>query len=45
MPRNLFTELSEGFDALAEERTGKMTLRSHKVTYEELAPLAPNELL
>ncbi|MDI9779909.1 transcriptional regulator [Pseudomonas putida] len=45
MPRNLFTELCEGFDALAEQRTGKMTLRSHKVTYEELAPLAPNELL
>jgi len=45
MPRNLFTELSEGFDALAEERAGKMTLRSHKVTFEELAPLAPNELL
>ncbi|QHG62960.1 helix-turn-helix domain-containing protein [Pseudomonas putida] len=45
MHRNLFTELSEGFDALAEERAGKMTLRSHKVNYQELAPLAPNELL
>ncbi|WP_085676248.1 MULTISPECIES: DNA-binding transcriptional regulator [unclassified Pseudomonas] len=45
MPRNLFTELSEGFDALAEERAGKKTLRSHKVTFEELAPLAPHELL
>ncbi|MFJ4064185.1 helix-turn-helix domain-containing protein [Pseudomonas sp. NPDC089996] len=45
MPRNLFTELTEGFDALAEERAGKMTLRSHKATLEELAPLAPNELL
>lgn len=45
MPRNLFTELSEGFDALAEERAGKKTLRSHKVTFEKLAPLAPHELL
>ncbi len=45
MPRNLFTELTEGFDALADERAGKMTLRTHKVTLKELAPLAPNELL
>ncbi|MFP3370983.1 MULTISPECIES: helix-turn-helix domain-containing protein [unclassified Pseudomonas] len=45
MPRNLFTELTEGFDALAEERQGKKTLRSHKVSSIELAPLAPNELL
>ncbi len=45
MPRNLFTELSEGFDALAEERQGKKTLRSHKVSFTELAPFAPNELL
>ncbi|WP_252090116.1 helix-turn-helix domain-containing protein [Pseudomonas sp. MWU13-3659] len=44
MPRNIFTELTEGFDALAEERTGKLTLRSHKVAFEELTPLAPNEL-
>lgn len=45
MPRNLFTELSEGFDALANERAGKMTLRTHKVAFQALAPLAPNELL
>ena len=45
MPRNLFTELTEGFDALAEERQGKKTLRSHKVSFIELTPLAPNELL
>ncbi|MBI6918736.1 transcriptional regulator [Pseudomonas monteilii] len=45
MARNLFTELTEGFDALAEERQGKKTLRSHKVSFTELAPLAPNELL
>ncbi|MCC9009405.1 helix-turn-helix domain-containing protein [Pseudomonas putida] len=45
MPRNLFTELTEGFDALAEERQGKRTLRSHKASLTELAPLVPNELL
>lgn len=45
MTRNLFTELMEGFDALADERAGKITLRSHKVTFCELAPLATNELL
>ena len=33
--RNLFAELTEGFDALAAERRGKVTLRRHTV---ELAP-------
>ena len=37
MKRNLFAELSEGFDALAEARQGKRTLRTHEVT---LAPVA-----
>ncbi|AZL71950.1 MULTISPECIES: helix-turn-helix domain-containing protein [Pseudomonas] len=45
MPRNIFTELTEGFDALAGERAGKLTLRSHKVEFEQLAPLVPNELI
>lgn len=31
MKRNLFAELTEGFDALAAEREGKMTLRSHAI--------------
>ena len=29
--RNLFAEITEGFDALAEERAGKRTLRTHAV--------------
>ena len=29
--RNLFTEMKEGFDALANVRNGKQTLRSHEV--------------
>ena len=45
MPRNLFTELTEGLEALAEERQGKKTLRSHKVSFNKLPALAPNELL
>ncbi|QXI38902.1 helix-turn-helix domain-containing protein [Pseudomonas xantholysinigenes] len=45
MPRNIFTELTEGFEALAEARTGKLTLRSHKVAFEALPPLAPDELI
>lgn len=29
--RNLFAELTEGFDALADARAGKQTLRTHEV--------------
>src|SRR5882757_9670507 len=29
--RNLFNDLSEGFDALADHRQGKRTLRTHSV--------------
>jgi hypothetical protein len=29
--RNLFNELMEGFDALADQRAGKRTLRKHAV--------------
>jgi putative transcriptional regulator len=29
--RNLFNELMEGFDALADQRAGKRTLRTHAV--------------
>ncbi|MDN5430974.1 MAG: transcriptional regulator, partial [Pseudomonadales bacterium] len=31
MKRDIFSELVEGFDALADERQGKITLRNHKV--------------
>ncbi len=29
--RNLFAEIAEGFDALADERAGKHTLRTHEL--------------
>lgn len=35
--RNLFSELSEGFDALKAQREGKVTLRTHAV----VAKIAP----
>ena len=31
MKRDIFAELVEGFEALEDERQGKVTLRSHKV--------------
>jgi len=37
MPRTLFAEIAEGFDALTEERTGKRTLRTHEIE-EKAAP-------
>lgn len=36
--RNLFAELTEGFEALTDERAGKLTLRTHEVETK----LAPN---
>lgn len=43
--RNLFAELSEGFEALAEERAGKRTLRTHKVVTKTVADVTPDELV
>lgn len=42
--RNLFAELSEGFDALGAERDGKITLRTHKVELREPKDLSADEL-
>lgn len=36
MKRDLFAELTEGFDALARERQGKITLKTHKVEHTPL---------
>jgi putative transcriptional regulator len=43
--RNLFDELSDGFDALAQAREGKRTLRSHEIESKPVASVSPNELL
>ena len=45
MTRDVFAELVEGFDALAAERQGKATLRSHKVQLGELAAVSADELV
>ncbi|MCG7601798.1 helix-turn-helix domain-containing protein [Halomonas sp. McH1-25] len=45
MSRNVFDELVEGFDALAEARQGKRTLRSHAVSAAELPDITSQELI
>ncbi len=42
--RDLFAELSEGFDALAEQRTGKRTLRTHTVKAKPAPKITAREL-
>jgi putative transcriptional regulator len=43
--RDLFAELSEGIEALAEARKGKRTLRSHAVEYKPAPKITPQELI
>lgn len=42
--RDLFVELTEGFDALAEQRAGKRTLRTHTVKAKPVPKITPREL-
>lgn len=43
--RNVFEEIAEGFDALAEERSGKRTLRTHEVETMPPADVSAGELM
>jgi putative transcriptional regulator len=43
--RNVFEEIAEGFDALAEERAGKRTLRTHEVEMMPPADVSADELM
>lgn len=43
--RNLFAEIAEGFDALADERAGKRTLRTHEVEAKPVANVTAEELV
>lgn len=45
MTRDVFGELVEGFQALADERQRKVTLRSHKVKVADLEAVAAQELV
>jgi putative transcriptional regulator len=42
--RNLFDELTEGFDALADQRAGKRTLRTHAVEPKPVPEIRADEL-
>ena len=42
--RKLFDELMEGFDALAEHRSGKRTLRTHTVKVKPAPTISAREL-
>jgi len=43
--RELFAELIEGMDALADARQGKRTLRTHPVDFRPAPTLKPSELI
>ncbi len=43
--RTLYGELAEGFDALAQARSGKKTLRTHEVELKPAAQVSAEELL
>lgn len=45
VPRDLFAELSEGMQALAQARQGKRTLRTHAVEYKPAPTVTPQELI
>jgi putative transcriptional regulator len=43
--RDLFAELIEGMDALADARKGKRTLRTHAVEYKPAPTVTPQEVM
>ncbi|HET6980209.1 MAG TPA: hypothetical protein VFI24_28000 [Pyrinomonadaceae bacterium] len=43
--RNLFAELTEGMDALADARQGKRTLRTHAIEFKPAPTVTPRELI
>ena len=43
--RDLFAELTEGMDALADTRHGKRTLRTHAVEFKPAPTVTPRELI
>lgn len=45
MKRNVFSELTEGFDALKAERGGKVTLRTHAIKRKPAAAVTVKELV
>jgi putative transcriptional regulator len=45
MKRNIFAELTEGFDALKAEREGKVTLRTHAVEKRPAPKITARDLV
>lgn len=45
MKRSLYSELTEGFEALKAEREGKVTLRTHAVKRKPAAVVTAEELV
>jgi len=43
--RDIFGELMEGMEAVARDREGKVTLKTHSVEYKEPPVLSPKELV
>src|ERR1044072_2652522 len=43
--RDLFAEISEGMDALADARHGKRTLRTHSMEFKPAPTVTPKELI
>jgi len=43
--RKLFDEIAEGFQALADERSGVRTLRTHAVTFKPAPSLTPAQVI
>ncbi len=43
--RNLFAEITEGFEALADARSGKQTLRTHEVDLNPAPDVTADEVL
>ena len=43
--RDLFAELTEGIESLADSREGKRTLRTHAVEYKPAPKVTPQELI
>ena len=41
MPRDLFAELSEGIEALANARHDKLTLRTHFIDFKPTSTVTP----
>ena len=43
--RDLFAELKEGMDSLADARHGKRTLRTHSIQFKPAPTVTPKELI